>query len=93
MAILRLSGLFDRPADEGCLQALREPPVIPGLTEPLVGLDDEDWNIAVKRLADLYLTRARLLRDPAALATARELIATHGYHRRDEELADAEAML
>ena len=44
-------------------------------------------------LADLYLTRARLLRDPAALATARDLIAAHGYHRRDEELADAEAIL
>jgi hypothetical protein len=44
-------------------------------------------------LADLYLTRARLLRDPAALATARDLIATYGYHRRDEGLADAEAML
>jgi len=27
------------------------------------------------------------------LAEARQLIATHAYHRRDEELADAEAVL
>src|SRR5262249_52012881 len=35
LAILRLLGLFDRPADEGCLAALRRPPAIPGLTAPL----------------------------------------------------------
>jgi hypothetical protein len=35
LALLRLLGLFDRPADPGCLAALREPPVIAGLTEPL----------------------------------------------------------
>lgn len=35
LAILRLLGLFDRPADEGCINTLREQPVIPGLTDPL----------------------------------------------------------
>jgi hypothetical protein len=34
IAILRLLGLFDRPADAGCLTALRQAPSIPGLTEP-----------------------------------------------------------
>jgi hypothetical protein len=40
--------------------------------------------------ADIQLYRARLFRDRAALAEARRLIEKHGYHRRDEEVADAE---
>jgi tetratricopeptide (TPR) repeat protein len=42
-------------------------------------------------LADVHLHRARLFHDRAELAKARDLIATHGYGRRKEELADAEA--
>ncbi len=33
--LLHVIGLFDRPADDGCIAALREPPVIPGLTDHL----------------------------------------------------------
>ena len=40
--------------------------------------------------ADVLLTRARLFRDRRALAEARRLIEKHGYHRRDEELAEAD---
>jgi hypothetical protein len=42
-------------------------------------------------LADVYLHRARLFRDRSALAEARALIDRHGYGRRRDELADAEA--
>lgn len=42
-------------------------------------------------LADVHLHRARLFRDRAALAEARALIERHGYGRRRDELADAEA--
>jgi hypothetical protein len=42
-------------------------------------------------LADVSLHRARLFRDRAALAEARRLIEQHGYGRRRDELADAEA--
>jgi hypothetical protein len=42
-------------------------------------------------LADVYLHRARLFRDRAALAEARRLIEHHDYGRRRDELADAEA--
>ncbi|HEY3567344.1 MAG TPA: SEFIR domain-containing protein [Thermoanaerobaculia bacterium] len=57
---------------------------------------DEAWEIAERGpmplyQADILLYRARLFRDLAALAEARRLIEKHGYHRRDEELADAEA--
>ncbi len=52
LAILRLLGLFDRPAAAGALKALRAAPPIPGLTEPLVGLADEDWRLAVATLRE-----------------------------------------
>jgi tetratricopeptide (TPR) repeat protein len=42
-------------------------------------------------LADVHLHRARLFRDRAALAQARVLIDEHGYGRRRDELAVAEA--
>jgi hypothetical protein len=41
-------------------------------------------------LADIHLHRARLFRDQAELAKARDLIQKHGYGRRQEELEDAE---
>ena len=49
VAVLRLMGLFDRPADAGCLAALRREP-IPGLTEPLAGLADDDWEFCLSGL-------------------------------------------
>ena len=55
LAILRLLGLFDRPADPGCLGALRAKPAIDGLTDTLADLADEDWEAAVSDLEDLQL--------------------------------------
>jgi hypothetical protein len=42
-------------------------------------------------LADVSLHRARLFRDRSELAKARVLIDRHGYGRRRDELADAQA--
>ncbi len=55
LALLRLTGLFDRPMSRDCLQALREEPAIPGLTDALVKLKETQWNIALKRLSDVDL--------------------------------------
>ena len=69
LAVWRLLGLFDRPADPGCLEALRAAPPIRGLTEALferekglVGLlrgpkriAEQDWRLALGRLADAGL--------------------------------------
>jgi hypothetical protein len=55
LAILRLLGLFDRPATPDCLAALCATPAIPGLTESLVGLDEKQWNTALERLRELDL--------------------------------------
>jgi hypothetical protein len=49
VAVLRLMGLFDRPADAGCLAVLRSES-IPGLTEPLAGLADDDWEFCLSGL-------------------------------------------
>ncbi|MGH8487720.1 MAG: NACHT domain-containing protein [Gammaproteobacteria bacterium] len=55
LAILRLLGLFDRPASKNCLDALRAEPVIAGLTEALVGLNPREWKLALSRLEEINL--------------------------------------
>jgi hypothetical protein len=52
LAMLRLMGLFDRPADSGCVGALWKRPAIAGLTEPLVALTEAQRSIVLARLAD-----------------------------------------
>src|SRR6516225_6238000 len=41
-SVLRMLGLFDRPADEKALEALLAPPAIQGLTESLTGLSSTE---------------------------------------------------
>ena len=55
LAMLRLMGLFDRPANAGCLEALRLAPANEGLTEPLTTLSEAQRNIVLTRLADAKL--------------------------------------
>jgi hypothetical protein len=52
LAALRLLGLFDRPAQPRAIAALRAKPAIPGLTEPLVYLREEDWQLALFNLRE-----------------------------------------
>jgi predicted ATPase len=56
LAVLRMLGLFDRPADEKALGALLKSPAIPGLTESLTDLRPTEWQTILARLR-----RARLL--------------------------------
>jgi TIR domain len=63
LAIMHMVGLFDRPASGDCLNALRAQPVIEGLTDEVVSLDDSEWQRAVTRLREV---RFLLPRDPAA---------------------------
>lgn len=58
LAILRLLGLFDRPASADCLAALRQEPAIPGLTDGLAGASERDWKIALARLKEIGLIEA-----------------------------------
>jgi tetratricopeptide (TPR) repeat protein len=84
LAVLKLLGLFDRPATGECIAALLQAPAIDGLTEDLVGLDEAARNIITTRLADaglltvqrgagnalLALDAHPLIREYFALATA-----------------------
>jgi serine/threonine protein kinase/predicted ATPase len=56
LSVLRMLGLFDRPADEKAIGALLKPPAIPGLTESLTGLSPTEWRTILAKLR-----RARLL--------------------------------
>jgi predicted ATPase len=56
LSLLRMLGLFDRPADERALKALLEPPAIRGLTESLTDLRPIEWQTILGRLR-----RARLV--------------------------------
>ena len=63
VAILRMLGLFDRPADEGEIVALRAEPVIPGLTDAVVGHGTKEWNRAVAKLRRVGLLAAEGAQD------------------------------
>src|SRR6202030_1647579 len=56
LAVLRMLGLFDRPADKTALEALLKSPAIPGLTESLTDLRPTAWRTILAKLR-----RARLL--------------------------------
>ncbi|MBX7209997.1 MAG: hypothetical protein K1X78_16890 [Verrucomicrobiaceae bacterium] len=58
LAILRLLGLFDRPATADCLEALWSGEVIAGLTDPLIGISEAQRNLALRRLEDARLIAA-----------------------------------
>ena len=55
LALLRLLGLFDRPATADCLNALWKGEAIIGLTEPLIGISEAQRNLSLKRLQDARL--------------------------------------
>jgi nucleoside phosphorylase/predicted acylesterase/phospholipase RssA len=54
VAILRLMGLFDRPADAVSIQKLRSA-IVRDFNEPLVGLSDEDLSLSLFTLEEAHL--------------------------------------
>ena len=67
LAILECVGLFDRPASGDCVKALRKKPAVPGLTDALVDLSEEQWRRNVERLRELRLLAPADPSDPDAL--------------------------
>jgi serine/threonine protein kinase/tetratricopeptide (TPR) repeat protein len=61
LAILRMLGLFDRPADEQTFSILLKSPAIPGLTELLTDLRPTEWQTI---LAKLRRTKLLAREDP-----------------------------
>ena len=84
LAVLRLMGLFDRPADNASIMALRAAPAIPGLTEPFQGLKAREWQQALAKLR-----RIKLLANESDMLDAHPLVREHFKQRLKRECPDA----
>jgi tetratricopeptide (TPR) repeat protein len=76
LCVLRMIGLFDRPADGASVKALRQPPAIRGLTDRLGGLSDPDWQGVLDRLRRAGLLAQRSEDEPDTL-DAHPLVREH----------------
>ncbi len=65
--ILYITGLFDRPAEIGAIEALKADPAIPGVTDQLMQLSEEDWNRALFNLRAANLLAAENPQKPDVL--------------------------
>jgi hypothetical protein len=69
LSVLRMLGLFDRPADEKALGALLKPPAIHGLTESLIDLSPTKWRTILAKLRRARLLAGEDPHDPGCLDT------------------------
>src|SRR5215468_7613988 len=69
LAILRMLGLFDRPADEQTFNVLLKSPVIPGLTESLTDLRPSEWQTILPKLRRAKLLAREDTHNPAQIDT------------------------
>jgi tRNA A-37 threonylcarbamoyl transferase component Bud32 len=69
LSVLRMLGLFDRPADEKALGALLKSPAIPGLTESLTDLRPTVWRTILARLRRAKLLAGEDPHNPGQLDT------------------------
>jgi hypothetical protein len=69
LAVLRMLGLFDRPADEKALVTLLKSPAIRGLTEPLADLARNEWRAILGRLRRASLLAGEDPQNPGCLDT------------------------
>jgi len=67
LSVLRMLGLFDRPADEKALGALMKSPAIPGLTESLTNLSPPEWRVILGRLRRTRLVAGEDPHSPSSL--------------------------
>ena len=69
LSLLRMLGLFDRPVDEKALGILMNPPVIGGVTEPLIDLSQTEWRTILGRLRRASLLAGEDPHNPGYLDT------------------------
>jgi serine/threonine protein kinase len=69
LSVLRMLGLFDRPADEKVLKALLKSPAIPDLTESLTNLHPSAWRTIIGKLRRARLLAGEDLHNPGCLDT------------------------
>src|SRR5437016_9157468 len=88
LAILILLGLFDWPADSASIVALREPPAVHGLTEPLQHFKAREWNQATAKLRRIKLLAEASPSEPGAI-DAHPLLREHFKQQLRRERPDA----
>ena len=88
LAVLRLLGLFDRPAEAASVAALRAAPAIPGLTESLQNLKERQWQQALAKLRRIKLLGAASASEPDTL-DAHPLVREHFKQQLKRERPDA----
>jgi tRNA A-37 threonylcarbamoyl transferase component Bud32/predicted ATPase len=69
LSVLRMLGLFDRPADEKAIGALLKAPAIRGLTESLTDLNPDKWRTILAGLRRANLLAAEDPQNPGQLDT------------------------
>ena len=69
LTVLRVLGLFDRPAEEKAIVALLTSPVIPGLTESFTDLHPAAWRAIVAKLRRARLVSSEDRHSPGQLDT------------------------
>jgi tetratricopeptide (TPR) repeat protein len=74
LGILRLLGLFDRPAEPSAIRILRELPILSGLTDGLINLGADSWATSLERLR-----AARLVKyvEPDGVLDCHQLVREH----------------
>jgi transcriptional regulator with AAA-type ATPase domain len=81
-AVLRMMGLFDRPADGPSIAVLQAEPAIPGLADASERFSGADWEITISNLRDATLLAGRKA-DQAATLEAHPLVREYfGSHFR-----------
>ncbi|MET0622373.1 MAG: restriction endonuclease [Pyrinomonadaceae bacterium] len=88
LAVLRLMGFFDRPADAASIAALRAAPAIPELTVALQNLKGYEWRQALAKLRRIRLLGPATPNDPNAL-DAHPLVREHFKQQLKRERPDA----
>jgi hypothetical protein len=83
VGVLRLLGLFDRPADPGCMEAVRGGEAIVGLTEGLGELDTQGWRALISSLERMRLVSTSVY----------ELVQVSGYDEEAAKLTGATGQL
>ncbi len=86
LSVLRILGLFDRPADEKALGALLKSPAIPGLTESLTDLLPTQWQTMLARLRRARLLAGEDLHNPGQLDTHPLVREYFGEQLRSEQM-------
>jgi len=86
--VLRMLGLFNRPADKDAIAALRAPPVVSALTDALHGLNEHQWQQVLGKLRRAKLLAERTPGQPDTL-DAHPLVREHFGQQLKRERPDA----